>query len=166
MSLTIRFTEVPEYIGNLLSLVQKLHSRIFYAQENIAALLRMIYSWAKSPILERKDFKDENLLAVGERDENVQKRYNQIKHASRELNRILDENYKLFFDLLPDSVYEKDEFELDKSNSNFLFQKVILNFLFPKAFDFLYDERLQTLSSNFKIWPKYKIMTYSLQTRE
>lgn len=115
--MTIRFTEVPEYIGNLLGLVQKLHSRIFHAQKNVAALLRMIYSWAMSPILERKDFKDENLLAVGERNENVQKRYNQIKHASRELNRVLDENYKLFFDLLPYSVYEKNEFELDKSNS-------------------------------------------------
>jgi len=69
-----------------------------------------------SPILERKDFKDENLLAVSERDENFQKRYNQIKYARKELNRILDKNYKLFFDLLPDSVYEKDEIELDKSN--------------------------------------------------
>lgn len=69
-----------------------------------------------SPILERKDFKDENLLAVGERDENFQKRYNQIEYASKELNQVLDQNYKLFFDLLPDSVYEKDEIELDESN--------------------------------------------------
>lgn len=112
----ICFTEVPKYIDNLLGLVRKLHSRILYAQENINTLLRMIYAWAMSPILERKDFKDENLLAVGERDENFQKRYDQIEQAGRELNRVLDENYKLFFDLLPDSVYEKDEIELDNSN--------------------------------------------------
>jgi len=124
MSSRICFAEVPEYIDNLLSLIRKLHSRIFYAQENINTLLRMIYAWAMSPILERKDFKDENLLAVNERDENFQKRYNQIERANRELNRILDENYKLFFDLLPDSVYEKDEIELDKSNScSFLVSK-------------------------------------------
>ncbi|XP_018058898.1 PREDICTED: dynein heavy chain 9, axonemal [Atta colombica] len=104
--------EVPEYISNLLDLIRKLHLRIFYAQENINMLLRMIYTWAMSPILERKDFKDENLLAVGERNENFQKRYDQIKQASTELNRILDENYKLFFNLLPDSAYEKDEIEL------------------------------------------------------
>lgn len=99
--------------------VRKLHSRIFRAQENIGALLRMIYSWALSPILERKDFKGENLLAVGERDENFQKRYGQIERAVKELNRVLDENYKLFFDLLPDPWYEKDEkeFEWDESNS-------------------------------------------------
>ncbi|XP_018352750.1 PREDICTED: dynein heavy chain 9, axonemal-like [Trachymyrmex septentrionalis] len=104
--------EVPEYINNLLNLIRMLHSRIFYAQENINTLLRMIYTWAMSPILERKDFKDENLLAVGERDEKFQKRYNQIEQANRELNRVLDENYKFYFNLLPDSVYEKDEIEL------------------------------------------------------
>lgn len=109
--------EVPEYIDNLMNSVRKLHSRIFRAQENVGALLRMIYSWALSPILERKDFKSENLLALGERDENFQKRYGQIERAVRELNRVLDENYKLFFDLLPDLWYERDEFELDESNS-------------------------------------------------
>lgn len=128
-------TEVPEYIDNLLDLVRKLHSRIFYAQENIDTLLRIIYSWAMSPILERKDFKDENLLAVSDRDENFQKRYNQIEHANRELNRVLDENYKLFFDLLPDSVYEKDDTELDNCND--------LIYLFPlKAFNFFQWQKI------------------------
>lgn len=114
--LTICLAEVPEFIEGLLGVVRKLHSRIFRAQENIAALLRSMYKWALSPILERKDLKDENLLAVGERDESFQKRYIRIYYAVEELNRILDENYKLFFDLLPDSVYEKDEFEMDESN--------------------------------------------------
>lgn len=123
MSSRIRFTEVPEYVRNLLGLVRKLHARIFYAQENINTLLRIIYSWTMIPILERKEFKDENLLAVNERDENFQKRYNQIEHATKELNRVLDENYKLFFYLLPNSVYEKDEIELDKSNSHLLIFK-------------------------------------------
>lgn len=97
--------------------MQKLHFRIFRAEENIASLLRTIYSWALTPILERKDFKSENLLALNERDENLQKRYDQITYAAKELNRVLDENYKLFFDLLPDSLYKKSEFELDESNS-------------------------------------------------
>ena len=122
MSSRICFTEVPEYISNLLDLIRKLHLRIFYAQENINTLLRMIYTWAMSPILERKDFKDENLLAVGERNENFQKRYNQIKQASTELNRVLDENYKFFFNLLPDSVYEKDEIELSNFYSLLFFK--------------------------------------------
>lgn len=111
-----RLTEVPEYIGNLLALVWKLHSRIFRAQENIVALLRTAYSWTLSPILQRKDLKDENPLAVTERDEAFQKRYDKIEQAARELSRILNENYKLFFDLLPDSVYERNKFELDEGN--------------------------------------------------
>lgn len=107
-------TEVPEYISNLLALVRKLYSRIFRAQGNIAALLRMIYSWALSPILQRKDLKDENLLAVAERDEAFQRRYDKIEQAARELSRVLNENYKLLFDLLPDSAYERSEFESDE----------------------------------------------------
>ncbi|RLU17527.1 hypothetical protein DMN91_009762 [Ooceraea biroi] len=83
--------------------------------DNVAALLQTIYSWSLSPVLERKDFKDENLLALAEREDNFQKRYRQIERAVVELNRVLDENYKLFFDLLPDWVYERDEYELDES---------------------------------------------------
>lgn len=116
--------EVPEYIGNLLSLLRRLHSRVFRAQENIATFLRTIYSWALSPVLERKDFKDENLLALAERDDTFQKRYKQIEYSSRELNRILDENYKLFFNLLPDWIYERDEFELDEGKENLCFSLV------------------------------------------
>lgn len=108
---------MPEYIDNLMGPMRKLHLRIFRAQANVNALLRMIYSWALSPILERKDFKSENLLALGERDENFQKRYDQIRLAVEELNRVLDKNYKIFFDLLPDFWYERDEFELDGGNS-------------------------------------------------
>ncbi|XP_050446950.1 dynein beta chain, ciliary-like [Cataglyphis hispanica] len=107
--------EVPEYINNLMNPMRKLHSRVFRAQENVGALLRMIYSWALSPILERKDFKSENLLALGERDENFQKRYDQIERAVNELNQVLDKNYKLFFDLLPDLWYERNELELDET---------------------------------------------------
>ncbi|XP_025160705.1 dynein beta chain, ciliary-like [Harpegnathos saltator] len=107
--------EVPEYIGNLLALVRKLHSRVFRAQENIAALLRVIYSWALSPVLQRKDLKDENLLAVAERSETFQKRYDKIEQTAGELDRVVNENYMLFFDLLADSVYERNEFELDEA---------------------------------------------------
>ncbi|EFN63906.1 Dynein beta chain, ciliary [Camponotus floridanus] len=107
-------SEVPKYIENLMGPMRKLHSRIFRAQADVNALLRMIYSWALSPILERKDFKSENLLALSERDENFQRRYDQIKLAVEELNRVLDKNYKLFFDLLPDIWYERDESDLDR----------------------------------------------------
>jgi len=111
--------EVPEHIANLLNVVRRLHSRIFRAQDNIIGLEKMIYSWALLPVLMRKDLKDENLLDLDEREENFQKRFKQIEQVVTELDRILDENYKLFFDLLPDWIYERDEFELEESNFYF-----------------------------------------------
>lgn len=131
--------------------MRKLHSRVFRAQENVSALLRMIYSWALSPILERKDFKSENLLALGERDENFQKRYSQIERAVKELNQVLDKNYKLFFNLLPDLWYEKNELELDEGNSYLSvvskarllrnetsFRKILEYFFFKSVFFFFF----------------------------
>jgi len=124
---------VPEHIANLLNVVRRLHSRIFRAQDNIIGLEKMIYSWALLPVLMRKDLKDENLLDLDEREENFQKRYKQIEQVVTELDRILDENYKLFFDLLPDWVYERDEFELEESNFYFslVFEKNQENFDTP-----------------------------------
>lgn len=114
---TVRLTEVPEYIGNLLAMMRKLHSRVFRAQRNIAGLMRMVHSWMLTPILQRKDLKEENLLAVAERDEAFRKRYDKVEQAAGELSRVLSKNYKLFFDLLPDSVYERNELEMDEGNS-------------------------------------------------
>ena len=110
---------MSEYIETLLSLLKKLHSRVFRAQENIEKLLKTMYEWAMIPVLDRKDFKDENLLAIGERKDRFAKRYSEIEQAAEEIKRVLDENYKLFFDLLPESEYAKDEFELEAGKKYF-----------------------------------------------
>ncbi|XP_046432396.1 dynein beta chain, ciliary-like [Neodiprion fabricii] len=106
--------EVPEYIETLLYFVKKLHTRVFRAQENVAKLKKLIYSWAMMPVLDRKDLKDENLLALGEREERFEKRFADIAAAAAEIDRVLDENYCLFFDLLPESEYARDDSELEQ----------------------------------------------------
>ncbi|KAK2582958.1 hypothetical protein KPH14_009015 [Odynerus spinipes] len=108
--------EVPEYIEQLSHLSKKLYTRVFRAQENIASLLKMIYSWAMTPVLERKDLKEENLLAIGEREEKFTKRYQEIELVVTELNRVLEENYKFFFDLMPQSIYEEESIDLNKDD--------------------------------------------------
>lgn len=108
-------TETPEYVENLLSFIRKLHSRVIRGQDNITKLIKMIYEWAILPVLERKDSKIENLLDIEEREEKFKKRYNFIEATNSEIKRILDENYKLYFNLLPESAYAKDEFELATS---------------------------------------------------
>ncbi|XP_015187538.1 PREDICTED: dynein beta chain, ciliary-like [Polistes dominula] len=101
--------EVPEYVEQLLNVTRKLYIRIFKVQENINGLLKMIYSWALVPVLERKDLKEDNLLAIGEREEHFAKRYEEIELVVKELNRVLKENYNLLFDLMPESTYEENE---------------------------------------------------------
>ncbi|XP_076548684.1 dynein beta chain, ciliary isoform X2 [Osmia lignaria lignaria] len=104
--------EVPEYIENLLTITRKLHARVFRAQENLKTIMDRLYTWAMMPVLYRKDARDENLLGIAEKDEKFEERYAEIEATTQELERILKENYKLFFDLLPDSAYDVDDSDL------------------------------------------------------
>lgn len=113
------FAGVPEYIENLLTITRRLHARVFRAQENLKTIMDRLYTWAMMPILYRKDARDENLLAIAEKDEKFEERYGEIEATAEELERILKENYKLFFDLLPDSAYDVDESELFEGSLTF-----------------------------------------------
>ncbi|XP_017887523.2 dynein beta chain, ciliary-like [Ceratina calcarata] len=104
--------EVPEYIESLLLLTWKLHTRVFRAQENLKNILDKMYTWAMMPVLYRKDARDENLLSLADKDDKFAERYAEIEATAEELKKILKENYKLFFDLLPESAYERDDAEL------------------------------------------------------
>ena len=106
---------MPEYIDGLLHKVRKLHFRVFRAQENVSNLLKIMYTWAMLPVLTRKDQRNENLLSISDREEKFSNRYNEIERIASNITDILSENYKLFFDLLPESEYAKDEFELQDS---------------------------------------------------
>ncbi|XP_076387377.1 dynein beta chain, ciliary-like [Megachile rotundata] len=103
--------EVPEYIANLLKITRKLHARVFRAQENLKTIMDRLYSWAMMPVIYRKDARDENLLAIADKDDKFKERYEEIEATAIELDRVLKENYKLFFDLLPEDAYD-DESEL------------------------------------------------------
>lgn len=76
------------------------------------------------PVLDRKDLKDENLLALNEREDRFEKRFTDIATAATEIDRVLEENYCLFFDLLPEFEYAEDESELHQGIPRF---KKILN---------------------------------------
>lgn len=81
-----------------------LHSRILRAQANLANLQRKLNEWALVPVLVRKDNKPKHLLAIAERKETFEKRYRQVAADAEELMRILEENYKLYFDLMPEEL--------------------------------------------------------------
>lgn len=113
--------EVPEYIDNLLKITWKLHARVFRAQENLNNIMDEMYTWAMMPVIYRKDARDENLLSVADKDDKFAERFAEIEATAEELEHVLKENYKLFFDLLPDHVYNKEELELLDGNRSIIF---------------------------------------------
>ncbi|XP_076749597.1 dynein beta chain, ciliary-like [Xylocopa sonorina] len=103
---------ITEYIDNLSSITWKLHARVFRAQENLKNILDRMYAWAMMPIIYRKDAKDDNLIALTDKDDRFSERFAEIEATAEQLKQILKENYKLFFDLLPDYAYERDDADL------------------------------------------------------
>ncbi|XP_015433748.1 PREDICTED: dynein beta chain, ciliary-like [Dufourea novaeangliae] len=108
---TWKSDDVPEYIDNLLTTVRKLYARVFLAQDNLKNIMDRLYTWAMMPVLYRKDARDENLLSIADKDDRFEDRFTEIEETAEELKRVLEENYKLFFNLLPESFYEKSEAE-------------------------------------------------------
>lgn len=98
--------------------MRNLYYRKLKAVNNIDDLMKSINDWAMAPILERKDNKVENLIAIGDRKEKFDRRYSTIERTQEEIKRILDENYKLYFNISPESAYIANESELDLSLLN------------------------------------------------
>lgn len=55
--------------------------------------------WSKVPLFERKEGKLDNLLQLDDRAERVQRRYELIEATSTSLETLLEQNYRLFFNL-------------------------------------------------------------------
>ncbi|KOC63491.1 Dynein beta chain, ciliary [Habropoda laboriosa] len=104
--------EIPEYINNLLEITWKLHVRVFRAQNNLKNILDRLYAWAMMPVIYRKDARDDNVLSVVDKIDRFSERYAEIEATAEQLESILKENYKLFFDLLPDDAYDKANADL------------------------------------------------------
>lgn len=97
--------DVDVYVKSVLKVVHRLHTRIFRTQTNISKLLEMMYTWAMEPVLQR-DPKNNYLLAISEKDQRLRKRYELVETTARELDQVLEDNYKAIFDLLPESEYD------------------------------------------------------------
>ncbi|XP_076647351.1 dynein beta chain, ciliary-like [Halictus rubicundus] len=112
-------------------MVKKLHARVFRAQDNLKYVMDRLYLWAMAPVLYRKDARDEHLLSIADKDDRFEERFAEIEETAQELNRILDENYKLFFNLLPDSFYEEEESE--DADARIMDQSEILEEAVPES---------------------------------
>ncbi|XP_050294546.1 dynein beta chain, ciliary-like [Anthonomus grandis grandis] len=90
-------TNNTEIIQQIYDVVKELTDRVKKTQCNVANLIAGINVWAKQLLFERKDGKKENLLYLEDRVDRLQKRQDQVTASSVELERIIKENYELFF---------------------------------------------------------------------
>lgn len=79
--------------------MKQLHGRVVHAQRNVSEAIANIEVWNKVPLFERKEGKLDNLLYLEDRTERVQRRYELIEATSTTLGLLLEENYRLFFNL-------------------------------------------------------------------
>ncbi|XP_050527559.1 dynein beta chain, ciliary isoform X2 [Daktulosphaira vitifoliae] len=85
------------YIGKVQDLVNQLYQRVQKTQENVKRIKSILFSWAKTPVLYRKDNKKDTLLAIDDRDERILKRRREIEKAAIEIHKLLHENCTLFY---------------------------------------------------------------------
>lgn len=88
-----------ETIQSLYAKIKQLVDRVVRAQQNIKELETTIETWSTLPLFERRDGKKENLLNIDDRTERIQRRYEQIEQTSKSIASLLEENYKLFFNI-------------------------------------------------------------------
>ncbi|CAH1128373.1 unnamed protein product [Ceutorhynchus assimilis] len=86
-----------DIIQEIFNSTKELTDRVKKAQANVKNLINGINAWGRQLLFERKDGKKENLLYLEDRSERLQKRQEQVFASSEELQRIVKENYELFF---------------------------------------------------------------------
>ncbi|XP_014229978.1 dynein beta chain, ciliary-like [Trichogramma pretiosum] len=107
------------YLDELHEMARSLQQRVDQAQANLAYIKGRFAGWVSVPVITRRDNRPNMLLVVNERKDAFEKRYGVVAEDARELFRILDENYKLYFDLMPEEVAgEEDEKKDEEEKEN------------------------------------------------
>ncbi|CAG9859865.1 unnamed protein product [Phyllotreta striolata] len=101
------YTHDADLVNNIYEAIKSLIDRVKLAQENVKRLMSNVKEWSEFPLFERKDGKKEMLLSLDDLHERVNRRYNKIEASSRMLDEVIQENYILFFKIVP----EEEEFE-------------------------------------------------------
>lgn len=86
--------------------MKQLYDRVTRAQRNVTEAMANIDAWSFLPLFERKEGRLDNLLQLDDRAERVLRRYELIEASSVALGTLLEENYRLFFNLPEPEVAE------------------------------------------------------------
>ena len=100
------------YVERLRSTSKDLVQRVQKAQENVIQIKKLISKWENEPLFLRiNETKKEALFNLDDREARKEKRYEEIKAATDDIKKLLEENRKLFHaNVKPDSaqVYWKN----------------------------------------------------------
>lgn len=97
---------------------QNLYQHVRKAQENLKLLLQSIHEWGDVPYYVRKDFNSNALLHIAGRNTQVQQRVANILASRDLLLYVMDDNYRLFFNLPTKQNQSESRSEINSQISN------------------------------------------------
>ncbi|CAB3248911.1 unnamed protein product [Arctia plantaginis] len=113
--------DFTEWMAEVYAAINTLQERVLTAQNNVREGLADIAKWGDVPLHNRKENPDKmELLAVLERHPRFVKRRNKILESWDDFQDILEENYKLFFNIHDDEDEESSEEELEEVDESTL----------------------------------------------
>lgn len=85
-----------EYIQETRDKVHDLETRVQNTKNNVEQIQKIMATWTKVSLFERKEGKNESLLNLDDRDERLRKRYEEISKAGEQVHVLLKENLDKF----------------------------------------------------------------------
>lgn len=80
---------VWEYICSTRDQVMDLQSCVQKAKNNVEEITKLMSTWSKQPLFERKEDKHDTLLNLDDRNDRLGKRYNEIKNIGDKIHKLL-----------------------------------------------------------------------------
>ena len=78
-----------EYIEKTREQVHDLEMRVQKSKDNVEEIKRIMTTWSKVPLFERKEDKHDTLLMLDDREDRINKRYNEIKTAGDSIHALV-----------------------------------------------------------------------------
>lgn len=97
---TAKWSDYEEvYIMDLHSDLQNLHERVLKAKENVNTIIKSLKSWGDHPMYMRQDGDPHALMYPDKFDDFIVTRQEDVLRTKRLIDDIVDENFRLFFNL-------------------------------------------------------------------
>lgn len=104
-----------DYITDVYSDLRNLHTRIMQTKENIEAILSSLRQWGSQPMYVRHDNISSNLMVADDFPGMIYQRQLDCQESKKLIDHLVDENFRLFFNLTLKPPMKKDELPAKRS---------------------------------------------------